>query len=75
LIKERAKLRPDEKVTLVTYPAEKKLVDVLLSRLNGPGEDDTLGEAILHKLGFTSHWRALLNGGMLKIAPYVITVK
>ena len=75
LIKERAKLRPDEKVTLVTYPAEKKLADVLLSRLNGPGDDDALGGAILRKLGFTSHWRALLNGGMLKIAPYVITVK
>jgi protease-4 len=75
LVKERAKLRPDEKVTLVTYPPEKRLIDVLMARLNGSGDDSTLSETIGRKLGFTAHWRALLNGGMMKVAPYVITVK
>ncbi|HZS52570.1 MAG TPA: signal peptide peptidase SppA [Bryobacterales bacterium] len=75
LIKERAKLRPDDKVTLVSYPPEKKLLDVLLSRLNGAGDEDTLTETIRRKLGWAAPWRALLKGGMLKVAPYIVSVQ
>lgn len=75
MLKERAKLRPDDKVTLVPYPPEKKLLDILMSRLGGMAGEDAVLAALRRKLGVTAHWRALLRGGLLKVAPYVVTVQ
>ena len=70
LVKERAKLRPEDKVTLVAYPAPKKFLEVLMSRMGGVSEDSL----ILSKLQGLP-WRALLAGGMMKISPYSIAVQ
>lgn len=74
LVKQQAKLRPEDKVTLVPYPPEKKLLEILLSKF-GAGADDTVLDAVRSKLGSAAHWRALLRGGMLKIPPYVVNVQ
>ncbi len=75
LIKERAKLRPEDKVTLISYPPEKKLLDLILTRLGAAGSDDALLAALRLKIGYSAYWRALLHGGMLKVAPYQVHVQ
>ncbi len=71
LVKERAKLRPDDKVTLVAYPPPKKLLEVLMQRLGSVSGEG----ALLSRLrGLGLPWQALFRGGMLKIAPYSIAV-
>ncbi len=75
LIKERAKLRPDEKVTMVVYPAEKKLLDILMTRLGGASGDDGIFEALRARFGRSLPWRSLVRGGMLRIAPYTVNVQ
>ncbi len=73
MVKERARLKPEDKVTLVTYPPPKKLLDIVMSRLgNLTGEDAVVH--VLRHAGLGSHWRLLLDGGILKIAPYRIKV-
>jgi protease-4 len=69
LLKEKAKLKPEDKVTLVTYPPPKKFFEVLLSRLS-----NVSGESILLEKLRGLPWRPLLQGGMLKISPYSIGV-
>ncbi|HYM10288.1 MAG TPA: signal peptide peptidase SppA [Bryobacterales bacterium] len=75
LIKQRAKLKPEDKVTLVPYPPEKKLLDILMSKLGGVNDEDAIMETLARRLGAAVPWRALLHGGMLKIAPYTLNVQ
>jgi len=70
LVKERAKLRPEDKVTLVAYPAPKKFLEVLMSKLGGVS-----GESLILSKLQGLPWRALLGGGMMKISPYSIAVQ
>ena len=75
LVKERAKLKPEDKVTLVPYPAPKKLLDLLMSRLGGLSGEEAVSRAVRRQLGAVlPYWRALLDGGFLKIAPYSVHV-
>lgn len=78
LVKQRAKLRPEDKVTLVSYPPEKKLLDILVSRFGGGGEE-AAWDAVRRYFGTdaaaVAHWRAVLKGGLLKVAPYVVSVQ
>ncbi len=75
LVKQRAKLKPEDKVTLVTYPPQKKLLDLVLERMGSVSSADHLLAEIGHRLGAATPWRSLLRGGMLKIAPYWVTVQ
>lgn len=75
LIKQRAKLKPEDKVTLVPYPPEKKLLDILMAKLSGTSDDDAMLEKLAQRLGASVPWQALLRGGMLKIAPYTLSVQ
>ncbi|MBI3665113.1 MAG: hypothetical protein HY236_02635, partial [Acidobacteria bacterium] len=74
-VKERAKLKAEDKVTLVSYPPEKKLLDILMSRLGNLSGEDTLREMLRRKAGSLAYWRALMDGGMLHVAPYWVTVE
>jgi protease-4 len=74
LIKERAKIKPEEKITLVPYPPQKKLLDILTSRFAGGSVEDALLEELKRKIGGSACWRALLRGGLLAIPPYTVTV-
>jgi protease-4 len=69
MVKEKAKLRPEDKVTLVAYPPPKKFFEVLMSRLGNVSAE----RALLSRLRGLA-WRPLLTGGMLKISPYSIVV-
>ena len=75
LIKERAKLKPEDKVTLVPYPPPRKLLDLLMSRLAAAESDDVVLSWLQRRFGASTPWRSLLQGGALKISPYWVTVQ
>jgi protease-4 len=68
LLKQRANLKPEDKVTLVPYPAPKNVLDLLMSQLDGLAGEDP----VLRRL---RRWRARLDGRMLKISPYRVDIK
>jgi len=68
LVKQRARLNKEDKVTLVAYPPQKKLLDLILTRLGAVSGDDPVVAGIRRKL-------RLLNGGLLKMSHYSITVQ
>ncbi len=75
LVKERAKLKPEDKVTLVPYPPPKKLLDLVMSRLGDMSGEEAVARLLRRKLGALPYWRALLDGGVLKVPPYWISVQ
>jgi protease-4 len=73
-IKQEAKLRPDDKVTLVAYPPQKTLFELIMEHSRGFGEIRTWWPEVRDQLGALIPWSALLEGGMMKISPYWIAV-
>ncbi len=73
LIKERAKIPASEKVSLVTYPPRRSLLDMIFSR-----SDDSV-EAMVERRARTlvgkMPTRALMHGGIMRLMPYTIEVK
>jgi protease-4 len=72
MIKERAKIGADEKVTVVAYPPRRSLLQVLLNRSD---ESAVLESQIRAWLGPRVPIRALAQGGVMRLMPYVIEVK
>jgi protease-4 len=72
LVKQRAKIGPSEKVTLVSYPPRRTLFDVLLSRSD---ETAALESQIRSLLGPGIPVRTLMEGGVKHLLPFVVTVK
>ncbi len=73
LIKEKAKIPASERVSLVTYPPRRSLWDLLLNR-----SDESVEAAIEKKIRAVAGKmpvRALMQGGILTLAPYTIEVK
>ena len=82
MIKQSAGLEEDDLVTLVPYPRSKDLLELLLDR-------DELANALARHQSADAgamgllrehveripYWRALLEGGMMRIAPYWVTVQ
>jgi protease-4 len=74
LAKREAGLDEDAKIRLVTYPSPKRFVDLLLHRQSMARSAPL--RAFLHThLGDLTAWPALLEGGMLRMTPYTITVQ
>lgn len=70
LLKQKAKIGKDEKITLVTYPPRRNWFEVLLGW--------TPESAVEGKVGsFLRSWEARLwlNGGMMRVMPYAIEVR
>ena len=76
LIKERAKIAASEKVTLVAYPPQRSLFEMLLNRKEDSSEAETaVLERKIQSLVGRFPLRALAHGGMLRLMPYVVEVK
>jgi protease-4 len=70
MAKQKANIPASEKISLVTFPPKRNLLDLLFSRQDDTASVDArVGKA----LGFPiAVWR---QGGFLKMMPYRITVK
>jgi protease-4 len=76
LVKQRAKIAPGEKVTLVTYPSKKSVFELLFG-----DRSDNLADAFAKSVGLKqdlklfpsladAHIRIWLKGGMLALRPF-----
>jgi protease-4 len=74
IAKREAGLNEDDKIRLVTYPPPKRFIDVLLSRQT-MAQSGRLRAFLREHLGDLTSWPALLEGGMLRLTPYTITVR
>jgi protease-4 len=70
MAKKRANIPSNESVTIVPYPPRRSLLDLLLSRSQPDVVDVKLRQAF-HGMPF----RAWMHGGLLRMAPYWITVQ
>jgi protease-4 len=73
IAKREAGLNEDDKIRLVTYPPPRRFIDVLLSR-QSMAQSGRLRAFLREHLGDLTSWPALLEGGMLRMTPYTITV-
>ncbi len=73
ILKQKANIGRDEKVSLVPYPARRNILETLFSP--GRGVHDSRIAALLKAWGAKA-WaaKALVGGGMLKVMPYRIEV-
>jgi protease-4 len=72
LVKQRARIGAGEKVTLVTFPPRRTLLELLLKREDESAALESRVRAILPR---RVPVRALMDGGVLRLMPYVIDVK
>lgn len=70
LVKKRAKIPADERVTVVSYPPRRSVFDLLFRRSQPDALESKLAEAFQ---GLP--YRAWMHGGMLRLIPYSIVVK
>ena len=70
VVRKKANIPRDEKVTLVVYPPKRSILDRLLSRAPMTSTETRL-RALLKDVNAA----ALLEGGMLRLMPYSVTVK
>ena len=78
-IKKKAQIPEKDKVSIVPFPERKTLFEQWSSRNEEPSSGDAELRAVLRTLipdAQARTWtRALLNGGMLRVMPYSITVR
>ncbi len=83
MVKQSAGLAEDDLVTLVPYPPPKTFFELLLGR-DGMGTDELENASIRdsrltrffrERLGTIPGWQAMLEGGMMRVAPYWVTVQ
>lgn len=79
LIKQKLKIQPSEKITLVMYPPRRTLFDLLFNRSDNSASLESKMAAMLESKArpFTGSLpiRALVRGGILDLMPYSIEVK
>jgi len=70
LVKEKAKIPKDEKITIVTYPPKRSIFDVMFGHSGDNSADVRLA-------GLLREWQARIwmKGGMLRLMPYRIEFK
>ena len=74
MAKEKAGIGRDEAVNLVVYPAKKHWLQMILDEeLNA--ENARLVRWIKARIPDLPQWRAVMQGGMLAVAPYWVTVE
>ncbi len=74
IAKSEAGLKDTDKIRLVTYPAPKRFIDLLFHR-DSMAQSSRLHAFLRAHLGDLSAWPALMQGGMLRLSPYTITVQ
>jgi len=71
LVKQKAHIAANERVTLVPYPGKRSILDVLFSRSEESGEAELKIKKLLGQVPI----EVLTRGGFLKLMPYSIQVK
>ena len=71
MAKKKANIPAAENVTVVSYPARRSIVDLLLQRRSQEDVLDVKLRAVFRDMPF----RAWMEGGFLRMMPYWITVK
>ncbi|MGH7248857.1 MAG: signal peptide peptidase SppA, partial [Pseudomonadota bacterium] len=84
MVRRKARIAPGERITLVPYPRRRSLWEVIFSRA---GEETSMDARLrtmlralhisaLPGLAFSGSWmEAMIEGGMLRMVPYAISVK
>jgi protease-4 len=75
LIRQKAKIRADQKISLIPYPPRRSLFDVLTSRMDDSSVVEAQLARWLRKVPGGDWINAALNGGALMLMPYSITVQ
>ena len=70
MVKEKAKIDKDEKVTIVTYPPKRSLFEMAFSRT-----PESLFESRVGKILKAPQFRSMIKGGLLRVMPYTIEVR
>jgi protease-4 len=73
LVKDKAKIGRQEKVTIISYPARRTIFDLALGR--NPDSSFESRFPVLSKLLKNWQTRALLQGGVLRMMPYAIEIR
>lgn len=73
IVKERAKIGKDEKVTIVTYPPKRSILDIAMSRT--PESVFESRATPFAKLAKAAHLKLLSHPGLLRLMPYAIEVR
>jgi protease-4 len=72
LIKQQAHMSPSDRITLVPYPGQRSIFDLLLrSRSDATAEMQMRLQKVLGHVP----WQMLVQHGFLKVMPYTITVR
>jgi protease-4 len=74
MAKEKAGIAEDESVNLIVYPAKKHWLQMILDQELNTGNSKLL-RWIKTQIPDLPHWRAVMQGGMLAVAPYWVTVE
>lgn len=74
MAREAAEIGEDEAVQLISYPAPRPFLESLIDQ-GQFGARPALPEILRAKLGAASPWPALIEGGMLALAPYNLTIE
>jgi protease-4 len=73
IAKREAGLGGEDKVNLVPYPSPRRFIDILFSH-ESMAQSSRLRSFLRAHLGDVSSWPALLEGGMMRMTPYTITI-
>jgi hypothetical protein len=74
MAREAAKIGDDEAVQLVSYPAPRPFFETLLEQ-GQFGARPALPEIWRAKIGKAAPWPALIQGGVLALAPFSLTIQ
>ena len=70
LVKQKAKIPANERVSLMVYPGRRNILDLLMKK----AQEDTM-EAKLAQVFGRMPFRAWMRGGFLRMMPYWVDVR
>jgi protease-4 len=71
MIKQRTNTPASEQVSLITFPARRSLLELLLNRSNDTSELESAIQSVAGRLP----WKSLAHGGIQQLMPYSLVVK
>jgi protease-4 len=74
-LRQKAKIAPSEKISLVPYPPRRSLLDLLMSHSSDSSLADAKLNSMLASLPGGRWIRPVLEGGLLTLMPYSVEVK
>jgi protease-4 len=81
IVKKKANIGPGEKIRLVPYPAKRNFLDLLMERSNDSSESvmealaASKSTALWKRVLGNFQWRLWIPGGLMRMAPYEISIQ